>query len=47
MVLTPGKNVKRYIFGVLNARTGRIIHSIAEQKTAQVFAQLLDYLSRT
>jgi len=46
VVLTPGKNVKRYIFGALNARTGRIIHGIAEQKTAAVFAQFLDYLSR-
>ena len=46
VVLTPGKNVKRYIFGALNARTGRIIHGIAEQKTAAVFAQFLDYPSR-
>ena len=30
LVLTPGKNVKRYIFGALNARTGRIIYGVAE-----------------
>ncbi len=37
VVLTPGKNVKRYIFGALNARTGRLIHGIDEQKTTHVF----------
>ncbi|MDJ0892577.1 MAG: IS630 family transposase [Gammaproteobacteria bacterium] len=45
VVLTPGKNVKRYIFGALNARTGYILHGIAEQKTVRVFTQLLDFLS--
>jgi hypothetical protein len=25
----PGKSVERYVFGALNARTGRIIHGIA------------------
>ena len=47
VVLTPGQNVKRYIFGALNARTGRIIHGIAEHKNAQVFSQFLDFLSRS
>ena len=37
LVLTPGKNVKRYIFGALNARTGRIIYGVAENKNAAVF----------
>lgn len=46
VVLTPGKNVKRYIFGALNARTGRIIYGIAENKNAEVFAQSLEYLSQ-
>lgn len=27
IVLTPGKNQKRYIAGALNARTGRVIHT--------------------
>ena len=45
VVLTPGKNVKRYIFGALNARTGRIIYGVAENKNSVVFAQFLDYLS--
>ena len=34
VVLTPGKNVKRYIFGALNARTGRIVSSVVEHKNA-------------
>jgi len=45
LVLTPGKNVKRYVFGALNARTGAIVHGVAENKTAAVFAQFLGFLS--
>ena len=47
MVLTPGQNVKRYVFGALNTRTGRIVHGIAERKNAPTFVQFLEYLSRT
>ena len=45
VVLTPGKSVKRYIFGALNARTGKIVYGVTERKTAAVFAQFLQYLS--
>lgn len=45
VVLTPGHNVKRYIFGALNARTGRIIYGVAERKNAEVFTQFLEFLS--
>ena len=45
LVLTPGKNVKRYVFGALNARTGAIVHGVCEHKTATVFVQFLEYLS--
>lgn len=45
VVLTPGKNVKRYIFGALNARTGRIVSGIVEYKTAAMFVEFLQYLS--
>lgn len=45
VVLTPGKNVKRYIVGALNARTGRIIYGVAERKNAEVFTQFLAFLS--
>lgn len=47
LVLTPGKNVKRYIFGALNARTGRIVSGIVEQKNAAMFVAFLRYLNAT
>ena len=45
VVLTPGKNLKRYLFGALNARTGRVIYGVTESKTAQLFVQFLRFLS--
>jgi putative transposase len=39
LVLTPGKNVKRYVFGALNTRTGRVVHGVAESKNAAPFVQ--------
>lgn len=47
VVLTPGKNVKRYVFGAVNTRTGRVVHGIAPSKNAAMFVQFLEYLSRT
>jgi transposase len=47
LVLTPGKNVKRYVFGALNVRSGRIVHGIALKKNSATFVQFLDYLGRT
>ena len=47
IVLTPGKNIKRYIFGALNTRTGRIVYGVAERKNAAVFSQFLDFLNST
>ena len=47
IVLTPGKNVKRYIFGALNARTGRIVSGLVEHKNAAMFVEFLKYLSAT
>jgi len=47
IVLTPGKNVKRYIFGALNARTGRIVSGLVEHKNAVMFVEFLKYLSAT
>lgn len=47
IVLTPGKNVKRYIFGALNARTGRIVSGVVEHKNAAMFVEFLKYLSAT
>jgi transposase len=45
VVLTPGKNLKRYIFGALNARTGNIVYGVAEHKNSELFAQFLQFLS--
>lgn len=47
MVLTPGKNVKRYVFGALNARTGRLVHGVAQSKNAAMFLLFLEHLSLT
>ena len=45
MVFTPGKNVKRRVFGALNARTGRVVHGVAPHNSAVAFVQFLDSLS--
>lgn len=47
VVLTPGKNVKRYVFGALNTRTGRVVQGVTENKNAATFVQFLEFLSRT
>jgi transposase len=44
VVLTPGKNQKRYIAGALNARTGRIIHQYSGAKNSSLFLRLLSKL---
>ena len=46
-VLTPGKNLKRYIFGALNARTGPIVSGVVEYKNAAMFVEFFKYLSTT
>lgn len=42
VVLTPGKNQKRYVAGALNARTGRIIHQFSPKKNSSLFLWLLE-----
>ena len=34
VVLTPGKNVKRYVAGALNSRTGSITHVVGKRKNS-------------
>lgn len=46
VVLTPGKNVKRYVAGALNARTGKVVHVVAEQKNSELFLALVDAVRR-
>lgn len=44
LVLTPGQNVKYYIAGALNARTGRVLYSHGPNKNSSLFVQLLNTL---
>ncbi len=46
-VITPGKNVKRYVAGALNARSGKVVHAVAERKNSELFLALVDALRRT
>ena len=42
----PGKNVKRYVAGALNARSGKVVHVMAERKNSELFLALVDALRR-
>jgi len=46
-VLTPGQNVKRYLAGALDARTGQLLWVEGERKTSALFIALLDRLLQT
>jgi len=46
-VLTPGKNIKYYIAGALNTRTGRVVYTHGPKKNSGLFISLLDALSST
>jgi transposase len=45
-VETPGQNVKRYLAGALDARTGEILWVEGERKASALFITLLDELRR-
>ena len=45
LVLTPGKNVKYYIGGALNARTGHVLYSHGPRKNSDLFIDSLHILS--
>jgi len=45
IVLTPGKNVKRYVFGAWNVRTGAIVHRVAHGKNSEAFIAFINHLS--
>lgn len=45
VVLTPGKNEKRYLAGALNARTGRVVHTISKSKSSGLFIDLLQKMN--
>jgi transposase len=46
-VLTPGKNVKRYLAGALDACSGRLLWVEGERKTSALFVALLQQLLQT
>jgi transposase len=46
-VPTPGKNVKRVLFGALHARTGRLTYAIQRRKRAVDFVAFLDQVAAT
>jgi transposase len=45
-VLTPGKNVKRYLAGALDAHSGQLIWVEGERKTSALFVALLRKLTQ-
>jgi transposase len=47
LVLTPGKNVKRYLAGALDAHSGRLLWIEGERKTSALFIALLNQLRLT
>jgi len=44
LVITPGKNEKRYVAGALNPETGRVVWVAGERKTSALFLTLLTHL---
>ena len=46
LILTPGKNVKYYIAGALNVRTGRVLYSDGPKKNSTLFVDMLAVLCR-
>lgn len=46
-VVTPGRNVKRYLAGAMNAVTGELVWVEGMQKRSQLFVDLLERLLRT
>ncbi len=44
VVITPGRNAKRYLAGALNPETGRVLWVSGERKTSALFLDLLAHL---
>ena len=45
LVLTPGQNVKYYIAGALNSRTGSIVYTHGPKKNSGLFVSLIEQLA--
>ena len=46
LILTPGKNVKYYIGGALNARTGKVLYAHGPRKNSDLFIDSLHVISK-
>jgi len=46
-IVTPGVNQKRYLAGALDTLTGKVIHCVAERKTALLFVELLKAIEQS
>ncbi len=46
VVVTPGQNVKRYLAGALDARSGRLLWQAATHKRSGLFIDLLRKIER-
>ena len=46
LVLTPGKNVKYYIGGALNARTGKVLYAHGPRKNSDLFIDSLHVINK-
>ena len=47
LVLTPGQNVKYYVAGALNTRTGRVVYAHGPRKNSELFVNALNLLRCT
>lgn len=47
LVLTPGQNVKYYVAGALNSRTGSVVYTHGPRKNSDLFVSLLEQLATT
>lgn len=47
LVLTPGQNVKYYVAGALNSRTGGIVYTHGPRKNSDLFVSLMEHLAAT
>ena len=45
--MTPGKNIKHYLAGALNAHTGRVVWTEHPRKNTTLFIKMLEALRRT
>ena len=47
LILTPGTNVKYYVAGALNSRTGSVVYTHGPRKNSDLFISLMEHLAAT